>query len=334
MRTKVLMWMAASAMLLTLSQPASADTGRTVVMPFEFYALGHGDIGGGFCLNEPTDPVPPEAAAFQSCAAAAPLAGEDHVGITVRDSAGQPVYFTVENGTGGSAGGCGTLQWGHLSEDGLLPMNGTGPALVFPWAGPGINNVLDPGGSACTGSVDTNMVHPGTTGTVTFVFHNHLISSNRRTVIGTFEFYALGLGDIGGACLNDPVSPVPPQTGAFQSCVAASPGPGEDYVGITVKDSRGQPVYFTVQQDDNPSFAWGCGTLQGGDISADGLYPINSVGPGGMPAPDIVVMPWAGPGINDVLEPGGRVCTGSVDPFLALPGRVGTVTFTFYDNAA
>jgi hypothetical protein len=170
----------ASALVLLFPAAASADVGRTVVVPFEFYAIGHGDLGG-LCLNEPTDPVPPEGAAFQSCAEATPLVGEDHVGITVRDSAGQAVYTSIQQDNNpGFAWGCGTLQGGDLSADGLFPINDQGPGgtaadpvVVFPWAGPGINNVLDPGGSACTGSVDTNIINPGETGTVTFVFHNH-----------------------------------------------------------------------------------------------------------------------------------------------------------------
>ena len=182
MKTKVVLWMAASAMVLTLSQPASADAGRTVVVPFEFYAIGQGDVGG-FCLNSPTAPVPPEADALQSCAGAVPLSNEDHVGITVVDSQGQAVYFTVQQANNpGFAWGCGTLQGGDLSEDGLFPINGSGPGgtpasriLVFPWAGPGVNNALEPEGTLCTGSIDPNMIHPGTGGTVTFTFHDHVV---------------------------------------------------------------------------------------------------------------------------------------------------------------
>ncbi|MGH2711723.1 MAG: hypothetical protein ACRDH9_11030, partial [Actinomycetota bacterium] len=182
MRTKVLIWMAASAMVLTLSQPASADTGRTVVDPFEFYALGQGDTGGA-CINDPGPTDPPETAALQSCATALPLSNEDRVGITVTDSAGQPVYFTVQqDGNSAFAGGCGTLQWGTLSADGLFPINGSGPGgtqapdvVVTPLVGPGINDVLDPGGAACTGNVDPLLVLPGRVGTVTFTFHNHVL---------------------------------------------------------------------------------------------------------------------------------------------------------------
>ena len=180
MRTTVLMWMAASAMVLTLSQPASADIGRVVVGGFEFYAIGQGDIGGA-CLNDPVPPVPPEGAVFQSCARVTPQAGENWVGITVKDSEGNPVYFTVQqDGNPGYAGGCGTIQWGevvaqHAGGELVWAINGFGDIDVFPWAGPGINNVLDPGGAPCGGSSDTNIIQPGAEGTVTFTFHTTLV---------------------------------------------------------------------------------------------------------------------------------------------------------------
>jgi hypothetical protein len=155
-----------------------------------------------------------------------------------------------------------------------------------------------------------------------------------RTVAVQFEFYAIGHGDIGGVCLNDPVAPVPPEAAAFQSCAAATPLAGEDHVGITVVDSTGTPVYTSIQQDNNPGFAWGCGTLQGGDLSADGLFPINDSGPGGTAADEVLVFPWAGAGINNVLDPGGSACTGSLDTGIVHPGTTGTVTFTFYNNVA
>jgi hypothetical protein len=175
----------ASALVLLFPAAASADVGRTVVDPFEFYAIGHGDVGG-LCLNDddPTDPIPPEGAAFQSCATAVPLTTgeEDHVGVSVVDSAGQAVYFSIQQDNNPNfAWGCGTLSGGDLSADGLFPIVGSGPGgtaaepvYVFPWAGPGINNVLDPGGSVCTGSVDTNIITPGTTGSATFTFHDHV----------------------------------------------------------------------------------------------------------------------------------------------------------------
>ena len=175
----------ASALVLLFPAAASADVGRTVVVPFEFYAIGHGDIGGA-CLNSPTDPVPPEAAAFQSCAGAVPQTNEDHVTVTVKDSANQDVYLSIQQANNPNfAWGCGKLEGGDLVTNAahpgelLFPIIGSGPGgtpaervLVFPWAGAGINNVLDPGGSACTGSLDTEIVRPGTTGTVTFVFHD------------------------------------------------------------------------------------------------------------------------------------------------------------------
>jgi hypothetical protein len=155
-----------------------------------------------------------------------------------------------------------------------------------------------------------------------------------RVVEVPFEFYAIGHGDLGGLCLNEPTDPVPPEAAAFQSCAEAIPAAGEDHVGITVEDSAGQAVYTSVQQDNNPGFAWGCGSLQSGDLSSDGLFPINDSGPGGSAADPVVVFPWAGPGINNVLDPGGSACTGSVDTNIITPGSTGTVTFTFYDNVA
>jgi hypothetical protein len=91
---------------------------------------------------------------------------------------------------------------------------------------------------------------------------------------------------------------------------------------------------MSAQQDNNPGFAWGCGTLQGGDLSTDGLFPINDQGPGGTTAGSIVVFPWAGPGLNTALEPGGTVCTGSADANMIMPGETGTVTFTFHNHVA
>lgn len=170
----------ASALVLLFPGVATADTGRAVPVTFEFYAIGHGDLGG-VCFNQPTDP--PELAPFGSCAEAVPLATEDHVGVTVVDSASQPVYFSVQQENNPNfAWGCGTLQGGDLSADGLFPINGTGaggteapPVVVFPWAGPGVNTVLDPGGTACVpGSVDADIVNPGTTGTATITFHDHV----------------------------------------------------------------------------------------------------------------------------------------------------------------
>lgn len=155
-----------------------------------------------------------------------------------------------------------------------------------------------------------------------------------RTVVDGFEFFSVGHGDTGGFCLNDPEAPVPPEGAAFQSCTEAVPAVGEDHVGITVVDSAGQPVYFTVQQDNNPGFAGGCGTLQWGTLSTDGLFPINDQGPGGTEAPPVVVFPWAGPGINNVLDPGGAACTGSLDTNIITPGEEGSTTFVLHNHAA
>lgn len=153
-----------------------------------------------------------------------------------------------------------------------------------------------------------------------------------RTVVDPFEFYSIGHGDAGGACLNDPEPTDPPETAAFQSCTTAVPLTTEDHVGITVVDSQGQAVYFSIQQDNNPNFAWGCGTLSGGDLSADGLFPIVGSGPGGSPAEPVYVFPWAGPGINNVLDPGGSACSGSVDTTIVNPNTTGTTTFVFHDH--
>lgn len=173
---------------------ATADvTGRTVVKTFEFYAIGHGDATG-VCINQPTPPPP--WAAVGSCVEADPIdpntsggAQEDFVTINVVDSAGTPVYFTVQQAGGAFGWGCGTVTShpvhpGHPTEGGAFPVNGSGPGgsapepvVVFPWAGPGIHTALAPGGTLCAGSVDTALVEPGTVGTVTFIFHDEVAGS-------------------------------------------------------------------------------------------------------------------------------------------------------------
>lgn len=170
------MWMVASAIVLMFSHPASADPGATVTATFEFYALGQGDVTG-FCLNTPPPPVP---GALQSCVVWMPGPDHTHVEIAVFDSLGDPVYFSVQQRGGTFGWGCGTIT---SHPGGLLPLNSSGPGggpaelgRVFPWAGPGLGNfpnTLNPN-DICPGSLDANLVEPGTVGTVTFTFHNHV----------------------------------------------------------------------------------------------------------------------------------------------------------------
>lgn len=147
--------------------------------------------------------------------------------------------------------------------------------------------------------------------------------SSSRTVTGTYEFPSLGQGDVGGFCLNQPSTV--PGTG---SCVAATPevpvAPStavEDHVDITVVDDTGEDVYFTVQQDGG-EFGWGCGSTL---FSHPNGFPILGLGTGGNAAPDVVVFPWAGPGLNDgvtICEPGSTNLAG------------GEVTFVFQNHVA
>jgi hypothetical protein len=129
---------------------------------------------------------------------------------------------------------------------------------------------------------------------------------------------ALGQGDLGGVCLaNPPEPPIPPALG---SCVEATPNLGETHVEITVTDADGAPVYFSVQQDNNPNFANGCGTLSV-------PFPVLDSTAGGGAADPVVVFPWAGPGANpdfSTLPPTLSPCTGST----SVAG--GTVTFVFH----
>jgi hypothetical protein len=158
-----------------------------------------------------------------------------------------------------------------------------------------------------------------------------------RTVTVNYEFHSIGHGDLGGFCLNNPTSPVPPEGAAFQSCAAVTPQAGEDHVGIVVADSEGNPVYFTAQQDNNPGFVGGCGHLEWGDTASFDsqlLFPINDSGPGGSAPDEVVAFPWAGPGINNVLDPGGAACQGSLDTNIITPGEVGTVRFEFHNEVA
>jgi hypothetical protein len=139
-----------------------------------------------------------------------------------------------------------------------------------------------------------------------------------RTVTATYAFPAVGQGDVGGVCFNQPTTPpVPPQVG---SCLTATPLLGEDHVDITVTDNSLQPVYITVQQDGNPNFAAGCGTVTN--------FPVLDSTAGGGPADPVVVFPWPGPGLNPQFE------TPGVDP--CAPGSVdttgGTGTFVFHNH--
>lgn len=139
-----------------------------------------------------------------------------------------------------------------------------------------------------------------------------------RTVGGSYNFPSLGQGDVGGFCLGPDFDA--PQ---FDSCITVTPAFGEDHVSVTVTDSAGAPVYISIQQDNNPNFDVGCGTIVD--------FPIVDSGPGGSAADDVVVFPWPGPGIDDALE------TGDVND-ACVPGSTnlagGTSTFTFYDDVA
>jgi len=146
-----------------------------------------------------------------------------------------------------------------------------------------------------------------------------------RTVTDTYNFPAVGQGDLTGACFNeDPANP--PQ---IWSCLEATPVAGETHVAVNVTANSGELPYISVQQDNNPNFAWGCGTLQFGDVVSDPnhpgvlLFPINDSGPGGGAADPVLVFAWAGPGVNDYETPP-NPCQGSVDT------TGGTGTFVFH----
>jgi hypothetical protein len=196
------------------------------------------------------------------------------------------------------------------------------------------------------------LLFPGAAG----AHHPH---NTPREDMESFEFYALGHGDITGACLNHATPPVPVAADAVQSCVESLPidpttngGAQEDYVEIEVKDSQNNPVYFTVQQEGNPNFGWGCGTITSHGVSSHhawdtpppppptGMYPILGAGAGGGQAPPILVFPWAGPGVNNLfnaLDPNDICFSGSVDTNLILntgPGGRGTVMFRFHNDVA
>lgn len=157
---------------------------------------------------------------------------------------------------------------------------------------------------------------------VVLAFGGPAFADTGRTVSGTYEFHAVGHGDVTGVCLNQPSAV--PGTG---SCVEATPKVPtdldptvEDHVAITVKDSTGADVYFSVQQEGG-TFGWGCGTVTS---HPNGEFPILGTGPGGGEAPPVVVFPWAGPGFNngpdDLCDPGSSNLGG------------GNVTFVFHNH--
>lgn len=127
-----------------------------------------------------------------------------------------------------------------------------------------------------------------------------------------YDFHSLGHGDVGGFCLNPP-GPAP----GTASCISVPVQFGEDFVSVTVEDSTGAAVYISVQQENNPEFMVGCGTVTD--------FPVVDSGPGGTAAADVQVFPWAGPGLNDGVTP----CNpGSTN----LGG--GLADFSFYDDVA
>ncbi|MGH2691279.1 MAG: hypothetical protein ACRDHM_02135 [Actinomycetota bacterium] len=139
-----------------------------------------------------------------------------------------------------------------------------------------------------------------------------------RTVTATYAFPAIGQGDLGGVCFNQPTDP--PELGPLGSCLEATPILGEDHVDVTVTDNSGNPVYVSIQQDNNPNFAAGCGTITN--------FPVLDSTAGGGPADPVVVFPWPGPGANPSFD------TPGVDP--CVPGTIdttgGTATFTFHNH--
>jgi hypothetical protein len=145
-----------------------------------------------------------------------------------------------------------------------------------------------------------------------------------RTQNITYNFHSVGQGDVGGFCFfHDPASQIPPQ---LHSCIESVPAVGETHVDISVRDADGAAVYFSVQQDNNPNFAAGCGSVgvEGGVVQ----YPVVDQGPGGTPAEPVTIFPWAGPGANPSFNPPG------VSP--CAPGSVstggGTATLVWHDN--
>jgi hypothetical protein len=138
-----------------------------------------------------------------------------------------------------------------------------------------------------------------------------------RTVTRTYQGPGIGQGDTGGFCLG-------PDSGTgLDSCMEADPEALETTVDVTVTDSAGSPVYFSIGQDldgdgATDTFGNGCGTITG--------FPIDPVGVGGQPN-TVIVFPWAGPGVN----PDFSTVPPTVNP--CSPGSSalgGTGVFTFH----
>ena len=146
----------------------------------------------------------------------------------------------------------------------------------------------------------------------------------------TYNFPAVGHGDVTGVCFNQ----VPENPPEIWSCIDAAPIAGDDMVAITVTDSASAAPYISVQQEGNPNFAWGCGTVQFGDVVTDAshpgvfFFPVVDSGAGGGPAEPVKVFPWAAPGINDFETPPNPCSPGSTN----LGG--GTAVFDFYNHVA
>jgi len=305
MTTRVVKWGLAVGLVLMFANPVHAGTNvtRVVSVTYQFPAIGQGDLGGA-CLDQPP-PVPPQ---LGSCMTANPNPGEDHLTVNVTDSSGSPVYISIRQaGNPERAIGCGTIV--------DFPIMDMGAVRVSPWAGPGLNDLpaAPERNDLCVpGSLN------GGGGDGTFTFYDDVPPSSPLTYTGRYNFPSIGQGDVGGFCISQPTSPpIPPQLG---SCVQAIPPSGYNYVDITAIDDNGDFVYITVQQDNNPNFASGCGTIED--------FPNGPQGPGGGPGEPIMVFPWAGPGLdrfpetldpNDLCRPGSTSLTG------------GTVTLYFHD---
>lgn len=149
---------------------------------------------------------------------------------------------------------------------------------------------------------------------IALMFSGPASAAVTRTVTQTYNFPAVGQGDLGGVCFNqDPTSTVPPQ---FWSCLEFEVEPGEISVDVTVTDNEGNPVFISIQQDGNNAFDAGCGTILN--------FPVVDSGPGGTAAEPVVVFPWPGPAANPSFNPPGvDPCEGSVDT----TGGTGTATF-------
>ena len=313
MKAKIVKVMVASALVVAFASPASAGTNvtRHVTVTYEFPAVGQGDLGGD-CVDQPTPPpIPPQ---LGSCMAVVPNFGEDHVTVDIRDSSGNPVYITIRQaGNPEREVGCGTIVDFPIIDQ-SPGGNSAEPVVVYPWPGPGLNHfpgTQDPNELCQPGSINLGG------GDGMFTFYDDLPPSGGQTFTARYSFPAIGQGDVGGVCVDQPTTPpVPPQLG---SCVSFTPPSDYAYVDITAIGDDGNPVYITMQQDNNPNFASGCGIIRD--------FPINGQGPGGSAADPIAVFPWAGPGLNDflgTLDPA-ELCRGST----SLTG--GEITFYFHN---